>query len=76
MKQKLPTIEFARKRMLNAIEQKEDDYIVRYWRAYLDGAESQRKEDQREAEALVKMLDEFKVEKVEVDKLAKMLGVE
>ena len=73
MKQKLPTIEFARKRMLNAIEQKEDDYIVRYWRAYLDGAESQLREDQREAEGLVKMLDELKAE---VDKLAKMLGVE
>lgn len=42
---KMTVIEFARRRMEEAVRQNEDDYIIQYWRAYLDGAESQKKED-------------------------------
>lgn len=53
---KLSTIEFAKKRLNHACEQHEDDYIIQYWRAYLDGAKSQRHEDEKEIEELMQGL--------------------
>ena len=42
-------IEFARKRLNEEIMNgNEDDYDIRYWVAYLDGAVAQKKEDERE----------------------------
>lgn len=60
---KLSTIEFAEKRLNHACEQKEDDYIIQYWRAYLDGAQSQSHEDAKKLEELNKMIDELQKQK-------------
>jgi len=70
---KMTVIEFARRRMKEADRQGEDDYIIQYWRAYLDGAESQRKEDLKRLEELndhIKELDK------QINELAIMLGVD
>ena len=45
----MTVIEFARKRLNEEITNGNgEDYDIRYWVAYLDGAVAQKKEDERE----------------------------
>lgn len=49
---KLSVIEFAEKRLKESCDA-EHDYLISYWRAYLDGALAQKKEDLKERESFL-----------------------
>ena len=55
----MSVIEFAEKRLQEEIHQNDlganNDYCIDYWRAYLDGARAQRKENEKEIGFLKQM---------------------
>lgn len=48
----LNVIEFAYKRLQESCDN-DHDYLIAYWRAYLDGALAQKKEDLKERESFL-----------------------
>lgn len=49
---KLNVIEFAYKRLQESCDA-DEDHLIAYWRAYLDGAIAQKKEDLKERETFL-----------------------